>query len=140
VDGGGAGSVGCGVSGGGGEGIVAGGGRGGDRGGGGGRGGVRGGGTGGGTGDEAAVAVSLLSTRRLALLALSRLLLPVLACMAVAVVAAVLRNHRETSSPLPSVFSTSLAGIPSSLQLTHALYCEKAHGGGRGVEPVLVSA
>jgi hypothetical protein len=62
------------------------------------------------------------------------------AVVVVVVAAAVLRNQRETSSPLPSVFSTSLAGIPSSLQLTHALYCEKAHGGGRGVEPVLVSA
>ena len=125
-----------------------------------GSGGGLGGGTGssGGTGDEAAVAVatvaatpvvgvawgehlspaSIFSTLRLALLARSRLLLPELACVAVAVAAAAVQNQRETSSPLLSVFNTNLAGIPSSLQRTHALYCEKAHGGGRGVEPVLV--
>jgi len=117
-------------------------------------------GSGGGTGDEAAGAVatiaampvvgvvwgkhlspaSILSTLRLALLARSRLLLPELARVAVAVLApaAAVRNQRETSSPLPSIFNTNLASIPSSLQRTHALYCEKAHGGGRGVEPVLV--
>jgi hypothetical protein len=129
----------------------------------GGGGGDGGGGTGsgGGTGDEAASAVatiaatpvagvawgehlspaSILSTLRLALLARSRLLLPELARAAVATSApaTAVRNQRETSSPpLPSVFSTSFAGTLSSLHRTHALYCEKAHGGGRGVEPVLV--
>jgi hypothetical protein len=117
VDGGGAGSVGCGISGGGGEGIVAvvaampdvgvaGGGR--------------------------LPAASLLSSLRLALLARSRLLLPemwvwALTWAAVSAAeesppAAPEQNHRVTSSVHPSVFNTSFAGIPPLLQRTHAMY------------------
>ena len=122
VDGGGAGSVGCGVSGGGGEGNVAavaampgvgvaGGGR--------------------------LPAASLLSSLRLALLARSRLLLPETWALAWAAVsaaeesppAAVERNQRVTSSEHPSVSSTSFAGIPPLLQRTHAIYWLCAVGG-----------
>jgi len=84
---------------------------------------------------------SLLSSLRLALLARSRLLLPegyawaraAWARAAWAVSPAAVRNQRHTSSVVPSVSNTNLAGILSSLHRTHALYCEKAHGGGRGV-------
>ena len=51
---------------------------------------------------------------------------------------AVGRNQRHTSSVTPSVSNTSLAGIPSLLQLTHAIYWLCAQGGGRRGEPVLV--
>ena len=86
----------------------------------------------------------LLSSLRLALLARSRLLLPEWCTWAwVAASAAaglppadVERNQRLTSSDVPSVSNTSLAGNPSSLQRTHAIYWLCAHGGGRGVEPV----
>ena len=84
---------------------------------------------------------SILSTLRLALLARSRLLLPegyawaraAWARAAWDVSLAAVLNQSQTSSLVPSVSSTSLAGTPSSLQRTHALYWEKAHGGGRGV-------
>ena len=103
-------------------------------------------GSGGGTGDEVAGAVAiiaaapvvggargehlspfslLLSSLRLTLLARSRLLLPEWCVWARAAVSpAAVRNQRHTSSVVPSVSNTNLAGIPSSLQRTHALYCE----------------
>jgi len=76
----------------------------------------------------------LLSSLRLALLARSRLLLPEWCAWAwvVASPAAVVRNQRETSSVLPSVSKTSLAGKPPLLQCTHAMYWLCALGGGRG--------
>ena len=67
----------------------------------------------------------LLSSRRLLLLARSRLLLPV--CLATSSSAALppladRRNQRHISSVSPSVSRTNLAGIPSLLQRTHAIY------------------
>jgi len=44
------------------------------------------------------------------------------------------RNHKVISSVHPSVFNTSLAGIPLLLQLTHAMYWLCEPGGER--EPV----
>ncbi len=69
----------------------------------------------------------LLSSRRLVLLARSRLLLPECCVREVTLAAeapplAVGRNQRNTSSVTPSVSNTSLAGMPSLLQLTHAIY------------------
>ena len=69
----------------------------------------------------------LLSSRLLVLLARSRLLLPE-CCAWVATLGAKLlplavgRNQRQTSSDKPSVSNTNLAGIPSSLHRTHAVY------------------
>jgi len=96
------------------------------------------GGGGGGGGGEGIVAVVpakpvvgiaggtslLLSSLRLALLARSRLLLPEWCAWAwvVASPAAVELNQRDTSSVLPSVSSTNLAGTPSRLQHAHAKY------------------
>jgi len=61
-------------------------------------------------GGHLSAASLLLSSLRLALLARSRLLLPEGCAWAwVAVLAADVRNHSVTSSPLPSVSNTSLA-------------------------------
>jgi len=98
----------------------------------------------GGAGGELLSPASLLSSLRLALLARSRLLLPEWCAWAWAAAsdeslqAAVGRNQRVISSVFPSVSNTSLAGILSLLQLTHAKYWLCAQGGGRGGEPVLV--
>ena len=79
----------------------------------------------GGASGEPLSPASLLSSLRLALLARSRLLLPegcAWAHAAWAVSPAAVLNQRQTSWLVPSVSSTSLAGTPSSLQRTHALY------------------
>ena len=95
-------------------------------------------------GGHLSAASLLLSSLRLALLARSRLLLPEWCAWAWAAAsdewlqAAVGRNQRVISSVFPSVSNTSLAGILSLLQLTHAKYWLCAQGGGRGGEPVLV--
>jgi len=66
----------------------------------------------------------LLSSRRLFLLACSLLLLPVFWVEAPPPSAGIFcRNQRQISSVSPSVSSTSLAGIPFLLQVTHAKYC-----------------
>jgi len=86
-----------------------------------------------------------LSSRRLLFLACSRLLLPeccawarTFAAESQPVAVAVDRNQRHTSSISPSVSNTSLAGMPSLLQRTHAMYWLCAQGRGRVGEPVLV--
>jgi len=90
----------------------------------------------GGEGEGLSSASPLLSSLRLALLARSRLLLPEWCAWAwvAASPAAVGRNQRETSSVLPSVSNTNLAGNPSLLQRIHAMYWLCALGGER--EPV----
>ena len=52
--------------------------------------------------------------------------------------AAVELNQRDISSVSPFVSNTNLAGTPSRLQRTHAIYWLYAHGGGRVGVPVLV--
>ena len=90
-------------------------------------------------GGQFSLAPPLLSSRRLLLLARSLLLFPDVG-MLVAWVVSLLkarRNQRHTSSVSPSVSSTSLAGTPFLLQLTHARNWLCVLGVGRGSEPAL---
>ena len=70
----------------------------------------------------------LLSSRRLLLLARSRRLFPDDGAWGATLAAGlppfelIGRNQRHTSSVSPSVSKTNLAGTPSLLQLTHAIY------------------
>jgi hypothetical protein len=78
-------------------------------------------------GGQTSASTLLLSSRLLALLARSRLLLPECGAWLATSAAesppfAARRNQRETSSEAPSVSRTNLAATPSLLQRAHAKY------------------